>query len=61
METRVLEGNLQKMQTELANPIKYTLKLGEDKIDMTSLVGSHLKLHFTGVINCVNCGRVTKK
>ena len=39
METRVLEGNLQKMQTELANPIQYTLKLGEDKIDMTSLVG----------------------
>jgi hypothetical protein len=61
METRVLEGNLRKMQTELAATIQYTLKLGEDKIDMTSLVGTHFKMRFTGQINCVNCGRATKK
>lgn len=61
METRVLEGNLRTMQTELASPIQYTLNLGENKIDMTSLVGSNFKMHFTGIINCVNCGRITKK
>tara|TARA_B110000503_G_scaffold122541_1_gene187221 strand:+ start:809 stop:1621 length:813 start_codon:yes stop_codon:yes gene_type:complete len=61
MEIKLLEGNLTKMQTELASPIQYTLNLGEEKIDMTSLVGSNFKMHFTGVINCVNCGRITKK
>ena len=57
----MIEGNLRKMQTELASPIQYTLNLGEEKIDMTALVGTHFKMAFTGVINCVNCGRVTKK
>lgn len=61
METRLFEGNLRKMQTELASPIQYTLNLGENQIDMTALVGTHFKMKFTGVINCVNCGRVTKK
>lgn len=61
METRVLEGNLRKMQTELATPIQYTLHLGENKVNMTELVGTNLKMKFTGVINCVSCGRVTKK
>ena len=61
METRLLEGNLRKMQTELASPVQYTLNLGDNQIDMTNLVGTYFKMHFTGVINCVNCGRVTKK
>lgn len=61
METRVVEGNLLKMQSEAASPIQYKLALGEDLVDMTSLVGTYVKLHFTGQINCVNCGRKTNK
>ena len=61
METRVLEGNLRKMQTELASPIQYTLNLGDHEVDMTALVGSNLKIIFNGQINCVNCGRKTNK
>ena len=61
METRVNEGNLRKMQTELAAPIQYTLNLGEHSINMTDLVGTHLKMHYTGLINCINCGRKTNK
>lgn len=61
MEKRVFEGNLRKMATELASPIQYRLALGDDKIDMTSLVGTHVKMHYTGLINCVNCGRKTNK
>lgn len=61
METRVLEGNLRKMQTELASPIQYQLNLGENTIDMTSLVGTKVKLNYTGLINCINCGRKTSK
>jgi len=61
MEKRVYQGNLSKMATSHETPIKYVLNLGEDQINMSSLVGTHLKLHFTGLINCINCGRKTKK
>jgi len=61
MEKRLFEGNLRKMQTEYKQPIDYTLKLGDELINMTGLVGTHFKMHFTGVINCVNCGRKTNK
>ena len=61
MEKRVFEGNLRKMQTEMASPIQYQLNLGEDKVDMSALVGTHVKLNYTGLINCVNCGRKTNK
>lgn len=61
MEKLVVEGNLRKMQTEFASPIKYILPLGEEKINMTKLVGSAIKMHFTGLINCINCGRKTNK
>lgn len=61
METRTIEGNLRKMQTTYASPIQYQLALGEEKVDMTALVGTKVKLSYTGLINCVNCGRKTNK
>lgn len=61
MNTRSYEGNLRKMPTEHANPVKYTLVLGENDIDMTAVVGNYLKLHYTGLINCIRCGRKTSK
>lgn len=61
MERRVYEGNLRKMSTAFANPVEYMLKLEEEKIEMNPLVGSHLKMHYTGLINCINCGRKTSK
>lgn len=61
MEKRISTGNLRKMRTELAEPIKYYLDLGEDEIAMHQLVGKQLTLRFTGQINCINCGRKTNK
>ncbi len=61
METRVIEGNLKKMQSAYASPIEYQLVLGDEQINMTSLVGSRIKLTYEGTINCINCGRKTKK
>jgi len=55
------EGNLLKMRVALQNPVTYTLKLGDDLIDMNALVGHEIHLSFEGRINCVNCGRLTKK
>lgn len=61
METRVYRGNLRKMATAYADPIEYSLELSDEKITISSLVGSKIKLHFSGQINCVNCGRKTNK
>lgn len=61
MNTRSYEGNLRKMPTEHTNPVKYTLVLGEDDIDMTAVVGKYLKMYYTALINCIRCGRKTSK
>ena len=36
------EGNLKKMKVELSNPVKYTLELGDDAIDMNALIGKEI-------------------
>ncbi len=54
------EGNIRKMRTELANPVKYFLPIGENEIDMNELIGKEIKLNFTGQINCIKCGKRTK-
>lgn len=56
------EGNLRKMKTQLRDGVaQYTLVLGDDEVNMNELIGSKIKLTFNNVINCVKCGRVTKK
>lgn len=54
-------GNLFKMPTEFDSPIKYKLVLGEDEILMNDLLGNKIAINFDGQINCVSCGRLTKK
>lgn len=55
------EGNLFKMPTQFGSPINYKLVLGEDEILMNELLGQKLSFQFDGQINCVSCGRLTKK
>lgn len=55
------EGNLLKMRVALEDPVRYTLMLGDEAIDMNALVGQEIHLAFEGRINCINCGRLTKK
>ncbi len=54
------EGNIRKMQTELASPVKYKLPVGDDFVDMNALIGKEISLNFTGQINCISCGKKTK-
>lgn len=54
------EGNILKMRTELADPIHYSLPIGEQQIDMNKLLGHHIQLRFDGQINCISCGKRTK-
>jgi hypothetical protein len=57
-----MEGNLKKMKVICdQNSINYTLKLGESTILMNEQIGKNFRLLFTGQINCIVCGRLTKK
>ncbi|MFP4341632.1 MAG: DUF2797 domain-containing protein [Cyclobacteriaceae bacterium] len=49
------------MKTALHDPVQYTLVLDEHEIDMNTLIGEQISLSFEGRINCINCGRLTKK
>ncbi len=54
------EGNIRKMQTELASPVQYKLPVGEELVDMNALIGKEISLNFDGQINCISCGKRTK-
>lgn len=55
------KGNLRKMQAKHADPVDYTLVLGEESIALNALRKSCLVFEFTGKIHCVQCGRKTNK
>lgn len=54
-------GNLSKMRVAATSPVSYQLPLGEQLLDINSLIGSQLRLSYTGAINCVHCNRLSKK
>lgn len=54
-------GQLSKMKTELATPVKYQLPLTENLVELNPLIGTAVKMVFTGNIFCIHCGRKTKK
>ena len=53
-------GNIIKMRSEFADPVKYFLPLGETELPMNELIGHSVSLKFTGQINCIACGKRTK-
>lgn len=57
----VYEGNVRKMRTEHDTPVSYKLPIGDDLLEMNSLIGLPIRIEFTGEINCVACGRKTSK
>ena len=54
-------GNLRKMAVEAAEPVRYHLPVGEERVSLNPLIGGPIRLHFTGDIHCIACGRKTKK
>ena len=54
-------GNIQKMRTQLNQTVQYHLPVGDELVDMNTLIGSQIKLTYTSEINCIACGRKTKK
>lgn len=57
----VAHGAIRKMSSRLETPVAYELPIGDTRIAMNPLLGEKLTLHFAGQINCVHCGRNTKK
>ena len=54
-------GPVRKMKTRLADPVQYTMLLGEHEIPLNQYLGQTLGLAYSGVINCIHCGRKTAK
>lgn len=55
-------GNLQKMRTQLIDgQAHYDLRLNDESYPINSLLGQHVKLEYRGQINCIHCGRKSKK
>jgi hypothetical protein len=56
-----LNGNLRKMKAGLSEEVQYHLELGGESIHMNALLGRRIHLHYLGKINCIRCGRETKR
>jgi hypothetical protein len=54
-------GMVSKMAVKLNNPIDYSLRLGDDIIEMNLLLGKEVSLTWLNEIRCMNCGKVTQK
>ncbi len=55
------QGTLRKMHTRLAQPVEYQLRLGDEEIPLNPFLEKKISLQYSGLINCVNCGRKTNK
>jgi hypothetical protein len=57
------QGNLDKMPVSIDADglVQYSLVLGADTVPLNALIGQRIGLRFDGRINCVVCGKLTKK
>ena len=53
-------GNIIKMRSEFADPVRYFLPFGDTELPMNELIGKSISMKFTGQINCITCGKRTK-
>jgi hypothetical protein len=49
------------MHTEIGSPVRYSLELGGQRVDLSDYLGGHLRIEYLQQIECVHCGRLTKK
>jgi len=56
-----MQGRILKMLTELKSPVKYSLPMGDNLLEMNQWIGKNIQFVFTGEIYCLDCGRRTKK
>lgn len=56
-----LQGNLRKMYAEAGDPVRYRLELGSQSLYPGDHLGQQLKIEYLQQIECVHCGRATRK
>ncbi|MFV2056004.1 MAG: DUF2797 domain-containing protein [Thiohalomonadales bacterium] len=49
------------MHTHLGDTVQYQLPMDDALVDMNALLGQSITLTYAGQINCIHCGRKTKK
>jgi hypothetical protein len=54
-------GNIRKMKSTLEEVVQYELPVGNDHVSMNELLGKAVSLEYHHKINCIKCGRETKK
>lgn len=54
-------GHLQKMPVALAAPVQYQLPLDDARLPLNELIGTPIRIQFSGAIHCVHCGRRSNK
>jgi hypothetical protein len=54
-------GNIDKMETQLAQEVLYWLPLDDERILMNEYIGEVISLQYENQINCINCGKRTVK
>lgn len=59
--TPIAHGPSRKMITRLTAPVSYSLPLGESRVSLNPMLGTHVRLQYSGQINCIHCGRNTAK
>lgn len=62
MSTEIdVSGRLAKMAVTAGEPVAYTLKVGDTRLPLNDLLGSHVRIDFNGRIRCIHCDRSTSK
>lgn len=57
-----IQGNLLKMTSQLQqDTVLYSLPVGSEQVPLNPYIGKTIGLEYSGQINCVACGRKTKK
>ncbi len=59
----VFSGNIKKMSVDVNddNVAQYQLNVGDSVLNMNDAIGKHISVNYQTTINCVHCGRKTKK
>jgi hypothetical protein len=58
----MIQGSIRKMPAKVVDgKVCYELKLGDQLFPLEQAIGQKVSLNFTGSINCIHCGRASKK
>ena len=58
---KIVIGSLQKMTSELQQPVQYQLPTGDQLLPINPLIGKTVEIHYTGQIFCIHCQSKTRK